>query len=140
MHSKPNVGKAYPIGTPVESDEFNSNNLGLQWQWMANPQPFWYYTDPAKGLLRLFSAKEPDSARNLWEVPNVLLQKIPADEFTATVKMTFHPNEKLKNERAGLAIMGLSYADLNLESRADGLYLIYSNCEDADKGKEKKMR
>ena len=52
--------------------------------------------------------------------------------------MTFHPNEKLKNERAGLAIMGLSYADINLVSKADGMYLIYGNCEDADKGKKKK--
>ena len=50
-YKKPNVGKMYPITTPVESDEFNSNNLGLQWQWMANPQPYWYFTDPAKGVV-----------------------------------------------------------------------------------------
>ena len=55
-----------------------AKTLGLQWQWMANPQPYWYFTDPAKGVLRLFSTEMPDSARNLWDVPNVLLQKFPS--------------------------------------------------------------
>ena len=137
-YKKPNVGKTYPITTPAESDEFNSNMLGLQWQWMANPQPYWYFIDPAKGLLRLFSANEPDSTGNLWDVPNVLLQKFPAEEFRATVKMTFHHNEKLKNEKAGLAIMGFSYADINLVSKSDGMYLTYDYCKDADKVKKEK--
>ena len=133
LYKKPNVGKTYPITTPTESDEFNEDRLGLQWQWMANPQPTWYFTDPAKGVLRLFSAKTPDSANNLWDVPNVLLQKFPAEEFTATTKMSFHPNEKLENEKAGLAIMGLSYACINLVSEKDGIYLVYSVCKDAYK-------
>ncbi|HAK76569.1 MAG TPA: glycoside hydrolase, partial [Runella sp.] len=34
-YKKPNVGKTYPIETPVESDEFDSIQLGLQWQWQA---------------------------------------------------------------------------------------------------------
>lgn len=133
-YEKPNVGKTYPITTPIESDEFNENMLGLQWQWMANPQPYWYFTDSSKGMLRLYSVKVPDSANNLWNVPNVLLQKFPAEEFVATIKMTFHPNPKLQNEKAGLAIMGLSYADLNLVSKADGNYLVYNICKHADKG------
>ena len=133
LYKKPNVGKTYPITTPTESDEFNEDRLGLQWQWMANPQPTWYFTDPAKGVLRLFSAKTPDSANNLWDVPNVLLQKFPAEEFTATTKLSFHPNEKLENEKAGLAIMGLSYACINLVSEKDGIYLVYSVCKDAYK-------
>jgi len=137
-YKKPNVGKTYPITTPVESDEFNGNTLGLQWQWMANPQPTWYFTDPAKGVLRLYSANMPDSANNLWDVPNVLLQKFPAEEFTATVKMTFYPNQKLKNEKAGLAVMGLSYANINLVNKPDGIYLVYGDCKDAEKGKREK--
>ena len=137
-YKKPNVGNKFAITTPVESDEFNSNTFGLQWQWMANRQPTWYFLDPSKGLLRLFSAKMPDSANNLWDAPNVLLQKFPSEEFMATVKMTFHPNEKLQNEKAGLAIMGLSYADISLVSKADGIYLMYDVCKDADKGKKEK--
>ncbi|MFT3825385.1 MAG: glycoside hydrolase 43 family protein [Chitinophagaceae bacterium] len=134
-YKKPNVGKTWPIQTPVESDEFDGNRLGLQWQWMANAKATWAFTNPSKGMLRLFSHKMPDSARNLWEAPNVLLQKFPAEEFTVTTKLTFKPNTKLENEKTGLAVMGLSYANIALKNRKDGIWLVYSLCKDADKGK-----
>ncbi|HWI94238.1 MAG TPA: glycoside hydrolase 43 family protein [Flavisolibacter sp.] len=137
-YKKPNVGKTYPIQTLVESDEFNNNTLGLQWQWMANPKPTWYFLNLSKGSLRLFSCKLPDSAKNLWDAPNVLLQKFPADEFMVTTKMNFMPNTKLENEKAGLAIMGLSYANISVKSKKEGIFLVYSVCKDADKGKAEK--
>ena len=137
-YKKPNVGKVYFIQTPQESDEFDEKTLGLQWQWMANAKPTWYFLNPSKGYLKLFSDRLPDSAKNLWDAPNVLLQKFPADEFMVTTKMNFVPNTKLENEKSGLAIMGLSYANLALKSKKDGIYLVYSVCKDADKGKTEK--
>ena len=134
LYKKPNVGKTYPVVTPVESDEFNDNRIGLQWQWMANPKATWAFANASDGSLRLFSDKIPDSAKNLWFVPNLLLQKMPADEFMATTKMTFKPNPKLENEKAGLTMMGLSYASLTLKSKKDGIYLVYAVCKEADKG------
>ncbi|TZF86138.1 glycosyl hydrolase 43 family protein (plasmid) [Pedobacter sp. BS3] len=134
-YKKPNVGKIYPIATPAESDEFNSNKLGLQWQWQANPQATWMFMNPAKGALRLYTYQVPDSARNLWDVPNILMQKFPADEFTVTTKLAFTPNPNIENEQTGLVIMGRSYAALSLESKKDGIYIVYSICQNADKGK-----
>ncbi len=134
-YKKPNVGKTYSVATPVESDEFNDSKIGLQWQWMANPKTTWAFANSSNGVLRLFSDKLPDSAKNLWFAPNVLLQKFPAEEFMVTTKMTFKPNPKLENERAGLTIMGLSYAYLGLKSKKDGIYLVYTICKDADKVK-----
>ena len=131
-YKKPNVVKRYPVTTPQESDEFNENFLGLQWQWMANPDSTWTFVNPSKGVLRLYTDKIPDSAKNLWDVPNVLLQKFPADEFMATTKFTFTPDPKLQNEKAGLTVMGFSYAYLALESKEDGIYLVYAVCKDAD--------
>jgi len=135
VYKKPNVGKTYPIITPAESDEFNDTKIGLQWQWMANPKVTWAFANASNGSLRLFSDKMPDSARNLWNAPNVLLQKFPAEEFMATTKMTFNPNTKLENEKAGLTMMGFSYVSLTLKSKKDGIYLVYTVCRDADKGK-----
>ncbi len=135
VYKKPNVGKTYPIQTPAASDEFNDHKIGLQWQWMANPKATWAFANAENGSLRLFSDKIPDSAKNLWYAPNVLLQKFPAEEFMATTKMAFKPNPKLENEKTGLAIMGLSYANLGLKSKKDGIYLVYTICKDADKGK-----
>jgi beta-xylosidase len=131
VYKKPNVGKTYPVQTPADSDEFNDLNLGKQWQWMANPKATWYFMNPSKGALTLFSSKLPDSAANLWEAPNVLLQKFPADEFMVTTKIAFSPNRNLENEKAGLAVMGQSYANIGFKSRKDGIYLVYTTCLNA---------
>jgi beta-xylosidase len=137
-YKKPNVGKIFPIQTPMESDEFNGTALGLQWQWMANSKATWYFMNPANGTLRLFSAKLPDSAKNLWKVPNVLLQKFSAEEFMITTKMDFKSNPKLENEKAGLAVMGLSYANLVLKNIKGNLWLVYSVCKNAENGAKEK--
>ena len=134
-YKKPAVGKTYPLQTPAESDEFNGTSTGLQWQWMANPKATWAFANSSNGSLRLFSDKLPDSAKNLWNAPNVLLQKFPAEEFMATTKLTFTPNTRLESERAGLVVMGFSYAGLTLKSSKDGIYLVHTLCRDAEKGR-----
>jgi beta-xylosidase len=138
VYKKPNVGKTYPVQTPAESDEFTGTRLGPQWQWMANPKATWAFANASAGSLRLYADKLPDSAKNLWFAPNVLLQKFPAEEFTITTRLIFRPNTKLENEKTGLVVMGLSYAGIALKSRKDGVWLVYTACPDADKGKEEK--
>ncbi|MFM6975439.1 MAG: family 43 glycosylhydrolase, partial [Sphingobacteriaceae bacterium] len=133
-YKKPKIAKPAAINTPSESDEFNGTSLGLQWQWQANPAATWSFFNPAKGSLRLYSAKIPDGAKNYWEVPNLLLQKFPVEQFTATTKLIFTANPKLENEKAGLIIAGLSYANLAVKSKSDGLYLTYTACYNAEKG------
>jgi beta-xylosidase len=135
IYKKPNVGKVYPISTPPDSDEFNGVNLGLQWQWMANPKATWHFLHPSEGTLRLFTDMLPDSAANLWGAGNVLLQKFPAETFQITTKLTFTPNPKLEGEKAGLTIMGLSYAALALRSTKEGLNLVYLHAKEAGKNK-----
>ncbi len=137
-YQKPKITKPIAIVTPAESDEFNNANLGLQWQWQANPSATWSFLNPTKGSLRLYSVKMPDSAKNYWEVPNLLLQKFPTEQFTVTTKLTFTPNTKLENEKAGLIIAGLSYANIAVKSKKDGLYLVHTTCSAADKGKAEK--
>jgi beta-xylosidase len=137
-YRKPNVGKTYLVNTPEESDDFNRAQLGPQWQWMANPKATWSFLDSANGTLRLFSDKMPDSAKNLWDVPNVLVQKFPAEEFVATTRISFTPNPKVENEQVGFAIMGLSYAGLSLRSKKDGIHLVHFLCQDAGIGKAEK--
>lgn len=138
-YKKPNVGKTYPIATPAESDEFSRNYLGLQWQWHANPQTSWSFTNEEKGCLSLYSVPVADDYKSLWDVPNLLLQKFPATAFTATMKMTFKPNLKIKGERTGLVVMGLDYALLSFESTEDGFILSQNECLKADKGGTEKV-
>ncbi|GAB3941138.1 glycoside hydrolase 43 family protein [Spirosoma harenae] len=133
-YKKPATGKASPLSTPPESDEFNTTDLGLQWQWQANPKGIWHTTSN-QGFLRLYSYKAPDEVKNAWDVPNLLLQKFPAETFQVTTKLIFKPNPKLENEKTGLIIMGQSYASLSLKSGKDGLALVYGVCKKASEGK-----
>jgi hypothetical protein len=133
-YKKPSVGKQYPIETPMDSDEFSGNDIGLQWQWQANPKATWAFANPAKGELRLYTQLLPEGAKNLWGAPHLLLQKFPAAEFTTTTKFTFRPNKDLINEKVGLLVMGRSYAYIALESRQDGIHIVYVSCGDAEKG------
>jgi beta-xylosidase len=129
---KPAVGKTWPVATPQESDECNTNTLGLQWQWHANPKATWMMRAGNMGYMRLFAAKVPDSARNYWQVPSLLLQKFPAEKFTVTTKLKFKP--RLEGDRAGLIIMGASYAYLSLTRQDSAIQIDYRVCKEADKG------
>lgn len=133
-YTKPNTGKVSQISTPADTDEFNELALGKQWQWQANPKASWSFLNKAAGKLRLYAAPVPDSTRNLWKVPNLLLQKFPAENFTTTTQLEFHPQSKIWNEKVGLVIMGTSYAALWLVSTNAGINLVYGVCKDAEKG------
>ena len=136
-YKKPNVGKTYPKQTPQESDEFDSIELGKQWQWKDNPSALWYHCDARASKLRLFSNLQPEGT-TLYDLPNLLLQKYPARDFTATAKVLFFPRTNdgniMAGERAGIVAMGYNFGALALESREDGIYLVQTDCYKANKG------
>lgn len=132
-YRKPAIkGRPQPLATPATSDEFSANTLGLQWQWHANPQLGWHFlSGGSAGFLRLYSVPLPEGYQNLWQAPNLLLQKLPAEKFTATTKLTFTP--RFEGEKVGLVMMGLDYAALTLTSKAGQLHLAQVVCQNADK-------
>ena len=131
-HRKPDVGANYPIMTPAESDEFNQPQLGLQWQWQANPQSGWAFPSQAYGFLRLFNVPTPEGYANFWQVPNLLLQKFPAPQFTATTRLSF--TARAAADRTGLVVMGSDYAWIGLRKRGEQLELVQVRCAGADVG------
>ena len=137
-YRKPDVGGTYPTCTPQESDEFDGYTLSPQWQWHANINDKWAYYAGDRSMVRLYSHPVTEDYKNLWDVPNLLLQKTPADNFTATMKLTFSPNPKYKGERTGLVVMGMDYAGLIMENTEQGLMLSQVTCRKADKGTAEK--
>jgi beta-xylosidase len=131
-YKKPNVGKTYPIATPPESDEFNGHTQGLQWQWHANKKRTYGYPSANYGYFRLNCIPKPDNYVSLWQVPNIIAQKFPADKFTVTTKFEFIPN--FDNEELDFIIMGRSYSYLSVKQVNGQLKLYQVNCKQADKG------
>lgn len=119
--TKPNVGKSYSISIPQTSDEFNTNELGLQWQWHANSKNEWFSLIENPGHLRLYAIQNMSQNGNLWFVPNLLLQKFPAPSFTVTTKIIFKPDQL--NDKSGMVIMGKEWAYIALEKNANGSQL-----------------
>ena len=119
------------VVNPVESDEFNSNKLGLQWQWHANyDEKFGMPT--AFGTYRIYNYKLSDGFVNFWEVPNLLLQKTPADKFSATTKLRF--TSKAEGQMGGLIMMGLDYSALVVKRVGKEFHLLQLTCKGAEKG------
>lgn len=128
-YRKPNIDKTVGIVTPAESDEFNSTELGLQWQWHANYQDTFGFTTNM-GYMRIYSHILSPEFVNFWEVPNLLLQKFPAEEFTATTKLKV--SAKDDGQMSGLIVMGWDYAYLGVEKSGEGFILKYVQCKDAE--------
>jgi beta-xylosidase len=135
-YKKPNVGKTYPIETPVETDNFDGFNIGLQWQWNANPNVVWYAKLPGNNYLRLFSIKSVEDSENLWLVPNLLIQKFPAPNFIAHTKITLFPEETKSGKTAGLIIMGIDYATLSISHDEIGYFIKQTEAINAINGSE----
>ena len=129
-YKKPNVERNSKIFSPLSSDEFNSLEIGLQWQWNANPQINWYSTTNL-GFLRLNAIKLPDSAANLWSAPNLLLQKFMAPEFSTISKLTLIGRNN--GDKAGMLVMGTDYTYLSVAFDNNNYYLVQNVCLNADK-------
>ncbi len=130
-YRKPKANGQLPTANPAESDEFNSPVMGKQWQWQANyDEKFGVPT--AFGTFRIYNYKLPEDANNLWLVPNMLLQKTPADEFTVTTKLRF--TSKADGQLGGLIMMGLDYQALVVKRVGQEFQLLKLTCHQADKG------
>ena len=131
-YQKPKANGQQPIANPIESDEFNSPVLGKQWEWHANyDEKFGVPT--AFGTMRIYTYKLSDGWKNFWEVPNMLLQKTPADEFMATAKLRF--TSKADGQMGGLIMMGHNYQALVVKRVGKEFQLLLFTCQDADRGK-----
>ena len=131
-YRKPKTSGKVQVVNPAESDEFSDTRLGLQWQWHANYNET-FGMPTAFGSYRVYTHKVSEKFQNLWEVPNLLLQKTPADKFTATTKIRF--TSKDQNQTGGLLMMGLDYSGLVVKRVDNDFQLLQISCKSADKGK-----
>lgn len=102
-YKKPDVGNAaISVCEPAASDDFTGNRLGLQWQWNANPRKEWY--ELTGNSLKLNAVR---MEKVYGEMPNLLLQKWPAPEFSCITKLDL--SHLADGEEAGVISMGMRY-------------------------------
>ncbi|MDQ7905401.1 glycoside hydrolase 43 family protein [Phytohabitans sp. ZYX-F-186] len=119
-HRKPAAGPGRPAA-PAAADDFTGPDLGPQWAWAANPRPEWWSFQPGGGLRLACLPTDPDG--DLRRLPNLLGQRLPAEHFRATT--TLRLIGTTPGARAGLTILGRSYAWIGLEHSAAGVRLVH---------------
>jgi len=139
-YQKPDIDGVFPVATPPESEEFNSTDMGLQWQWHANPKVTWSFLDQQKGFLRMFAVPQPANAVNLWSAANLLLQKFPAPDFTASTKIKLSIEwDVWQSKKAGLLIMGNDYSYLAISKNEKGFQVQQAICTNAANNEPEKI-
>lgn len=113
------------------SDDFNSVDLGLQWQWQANYEP-WFGNTTNQGFIRIYSHMMEGNEQNMFHIPNMLLQKIPSGGCTVKAKVRVVAKDELS--RAGLIVMGLDYSALMLQVQNGKFMLFNTTCKNALNG------
>ncbi|MBR1770800.1 MAG: family 43 glycosylhydrolase [Lachnospiraceae bacterium] len=117
-HAKPCTAKAgacdasgntVAICEPDTADEFETETLGLQWQWNANDEDGWYEMCPQESVIRLHAVKT-NRLRQLPDFRNLLLQKWAAPEFVCETKMNVRDLQV--GDMAGIVSLGVTYAGL----------------------------
>lgn len=108
---------------PQTSDDFVDGKPGLQWQWQANPDPAWLLPGDGQLNLRCCGLPQAQEKRNFYWLPNLLLQKFPAWQFSAQTRMTL--NAAAPGDAGGLIVYGERYAALLLENCSDRQRLLW---------------
>ena len=139
-YRKPKTAGKVANVNPQESDEFNDGKVGMQWQWQANYSQL-YGMPTMNGTFRLYTYKlkpytykKNRDSLSLWLDPAMLLQKTPADRFTATAKLCL--TAKNEQQLGGIIMMGLNFSALVVKRVGQEFQLLQLTCKDADKANQ----
>jgi beta-xylosidase len=138
-YKKPDIPFHTAVCVPQTSDEFESDQIGPQWQWHANFRSEWFSLTERPGILRLFAVQNLSQEGNFWFVPNLLLQKFPAPAFSASVRIEFQPDSE--GDLSGLCIMGETWSTVAVEKKGNEIWVVqytgtFSQCHDLTKIEE----
>lgn len=130
---RPFAVDALPAVSAVETRTgFTGTTIPLNWQWHGKPGVDWAMPNPSEGCLRLNCLVHGQDWHNLWDSPNLLLEKVVGPTTELTAKLVFRP--AYDGDRAGLIVMGLDYSTLELFYDGSQVFLQRRTCSDADRG------
>lgn len=100
------------VTLPDISDEFEQKELGLQWQWQANPNENWFSLTQNPGSLRLFASKS-ERTHSLFHAPWFLSHLMQQEAFRIVTRLCLMQREM--GDRAGIGMMGYQYSYIATE-------------------------
>lgn len=110
-----------------------SKDASALFQWHADYKPEYGFPLP-EGMMRVYGHRTEAADINLWDVPNLWLQKFPAEEFTVTSRVRVSAKSMSEGATSGIVVMGRDYARLGLLKKGDAFVLQYAVNQDADNG------
>ena len=137
IHKKQNTGITEKPCYLAAGDDFSSEKIGLQWQWLGNPKDDFYSLKERKGFLRLY-CKNPSGKVEpiLWECSNVLTEKLVCPYFEASACVDI--SALSEQEQAGMVMMGGHYAYLAVRVIRGQKRLILGKSYDSEDGMREK--
>lgn len=117
--------KSHNIAT---SDNFDNGIIGLQWQWHGNYSPE-FGMPLTEGKMRVYGFLT-DSIPNLWNVPNLFLQKFHSPGFSATAKVKVTARDD--RQQSGIVVMGRDYFRVAVQKQGDKFIIRCIECHDAE--------
>jgi beta-xylosidase len=114
---KPDVGKTVAIAAPQSDDNFESPNLGLQWQWNHNPVDSGWSLTRRHGWLALAALHTTD----FMHARNTLTQKTMGTKGQASVELD--GDNLAEGQKAGLSSLSSVFNQIGLEKKNGRLWL-----------------
>ena len=91
----------------------------------------------SNGFYRMYSVLDTAQLSDVWNYPNILGQKFPAEKFSATLNIAFKP--RFNGEKFGFVVLGTDLAYVSLVKREDGIFIEYRHRINAEKISEERI-
>lgn len=111
----------------------HTSDPSMLYEWHSNYNDLFGFPTNTS-LMRIYGHKVSDDFVNMWEVPNMWLQKFPAEEFTVTSKIRISAKANAEGVSSGVIVMGWDYCRFGLEKRGDNFEVTLATCKDAEQG------
>lgn len=118
---------------PILAKADKSEDTPMLYQWHANYRDMYGFPSD-NAMMRLYGHRVSKDFVNMWEVPNLWLQKFPAEQFSMTSKVRISAKSSSEGVSSGIIVMGWDYARLGLEKTGDKFEIQFISCTDAEQG------
>lgn len=114
-----NTGNLFPRSEVLVNDDFDSEKLGLTWQWNHNPDNSLWSLTERPGYMRLKTGRVMTEADDIFHARNTLTQRTIGDKCSGWISIDVSNMED--GDRAGLSVFGF-YGGLVEVVKENGKY------------------